>query len=35
VTETVNGTVGAVPEIVGPTVDVVNGVLGGNGALLP
>jgi RNA polymerase sigma-70 factor (ECF subfamily) len=35
VNETVNGTVGALPEVVAPVTDVVNGVLGGNGSLLP
>ena len=34
VTGTVKGTVGVVPEVA-PTLDVVNGVLAGDGALLP
>lgn len=34
VNETVNGTVGTLPQ-VGPTLELANGALGGNGALLP
>jgi RNA polymerase sigma-70 factor, ECF subfamily len=35
VTGTVNGTVGTLPPVVAPPLEIVNGVLGGNGALLP
>jgi RNA polymerase sigma-70 factor, ECF subfamily len=34
-TGTVKGAVGVVPKVVPPTLDVVDGVLGGDGALLP